>query len=98
MAQRYSFFSSGFRGPDDGQPFGGLGAAILSSRRVVTSAGQRHSLDPSHIRACSRISLLAPDIVEAVLNGKQGSEVTLARVLEPFPNEWAMQVALLRMT
>jgi hypothetical protein len=36
-------------------------------------------------------TLLAPDIVEAILDGKQGPEVTLARVLEPFPMAWAQQ-------
>jgi len=33
----------------------------------------------------------APDIVEAILDGKQGPEVTLAQVLEPFPLDWAEQ-------
>jgi len=36
-----------------------------------------------------RLTLLAPDIVEAILGGRQGPEVTLARVMEPFPVEWA---------
>jgi len=35
--------------------------------------------------------LLAPDIVDAILDGKQRPEVTLARVLEPFPIEWGDQ-------
>jgi hypothetical protein len=35
-----------------------------------------------------RLTLLPPDIVEAILDGKQGQEVTLARVLEPFPLKW----------
>lgn len=38
-----------------------------------------------------RLSLLAPDIVEAILDGKQGPEVTLARVLEPFLAAWNKQ-------
>lgn len=38
-----------------------------------------------------RLTLLAPDIVEAILDGRQGPEVTLARVLEPFPSKWAAQ-------
>jgi hypothetical protein len=38
-----------------------------------------------------RLTLLAPDIVEAILDGKQGPEVTLARVLEPFPAAWNEQ-------
>ncbi len=38
-----------------------------------------------------RLTLLAPDIVEAIPDGKQGPEVTLARVLEPFPLGWEAQ-------
>lgn len=38
-----------------------------------------------------RLTLLAPDIVEAILDGKQGPEVTLARVLEPMTVEWSEQ-------
>jgi hypothetical protein len=38
-----------------------------------------------------RLTLLAPDIVEAILEGKQGPEVTLARVMEPFPLDWKAQ-------
>jgi hypothetical protein len=34
-----------------------------------------------------RLRLLAPDIVEAVLEGKKGAVHTPARVLEPFPVE-----------
>jgi hypothetical protein len=43
-----------------------------------------------------RLTLLAPDIVEAILDGKLGPEVTLARVLEPLPGEWTGQRSSLR--
>lgn len=35
-----------------------------------------------------RLSLLAPNIVEAILNGTHGPEVTLAWLMEPFPLKW----------
>ena len=38
-----------------------------------------------------RLTLLAPDIIEAISDG--GPEVTLARVLEPFPVKWSGQNA-----
>ena len=38
-----------------------------------------------------RLTLLAPDIVEAILDGQQGTEVTLARALEPFSVKWSEQ-------
>ena len=40
-----------------------------------------------------RVTLLAPDIVEAILDGRQRPELTLARVLEPFPVEWSRQTS-----
>jgi len=41
----------------------------------------------------SRVTLLAPDIVSAVLDGQQPEGVTLPALLEPFPAEWAVQRA-----
>jgi hypothetical protein len=38
-----------------------------------------------------RLTLLAPDIVEAILNGREGPEVTLPRMLAPYPLEWDLQ-------
>ena len=40
-----------------------------------------------------RLTLLAPDIIEAILDGKQGPEVTLARVLEPNSLKWNEQLS-----
>ena len=38
-----------------------------------------------------RLTMLAPDIVEAILDATQGPKVTLAKVLEPFPLGWRDQ-------
>jgi hypothetical protein len=35
-----------------------------------------------------RLTLLAPDIVEAILDGRQPDGVTLPALMEPFPVEW----------
>jgi hypothetical protein len=40
-----------------------------------------------------RQTLLAPAIVEAILDRKQGPEVTLVGLLGPFPAEWLDQRA-----
>ena len=73
---------------------------MLESGEFATIAelAEREGIAPSYMTRVLRLTLLAPDIVEAILNGKQGPEMTLTRVLEPFPNQWAMQVALLRLT
>jgi hypothetical protein len=38
-----------------------------------------------------RITLLAPDIVEAILAGRQSPDITLPRLMRPFPSEWREQ-------
>jgi len=35
--------------------------------------------------------LLVPDIVEAILDGRQPAGMTLPGLIEPFPVEWALQ-------
>ena len=39
----------------------------------------------------ARLTLLEPDIVEAILDGRQGPDVTLTRLLEPLPSDWRSQ-------
>ncbi len=58
---------------------------------TIAELAEREGIAPSYMTRVLRLSLLAPDIVEAILDGRQGPEVTLARVLEPFPVGWQMQ-------
>ena len=66
---------------------------MLESGEFTTIAelADREGIAPSYMTRILRLTLLAPDIVEAILDGKQGPEVTLARVLGPHPVEWAAQ-------
>jgi len=68
---------------------------ILEAGEFATIAelAEREGIAPSYMTRLLRLTLLAPDIVEAILDGKQLPEVTLARVLEPFPAEWVVQRA-----
>ncbi|SIO35605.1 hypothetical protein SAMN05444722_1634 [Rhodovulum sp. ES.010] len=68
---------------------------MLESGEFATIAelAEREGIAPSYMTRVLRLTLLAPDIVEAILNGKQGPEVTLAEMLEPFAEEWAEQHA-----
>ena len=63
---------------------------MLESGEFATIAelAEREGIAPSYLTRVLRLTLLAPDIVEAILDGTQGAEVTLARVLEPFAVEW----------
>jgi hypothetical protein len=58
---------------------------------TIADLAEREGIAPSYMTRVLRLTLLAPDIVEAILDGTQGPEVTLARVLEPFPVEWDVQ-------
>jgi len=66
---------------------------MLESGELATIAelAEREGIAPSYMTRVLRLTLLAPDIVVAILDGKQGHEVTLTRVLEPFPMGWAPQ-------
>jgi hypothetical protein len=63
---------------------------------TIGELAEREGIAPSYMTRVLRTTLLAPVIVEAILDGKHGPEMTLARVLEPFPMEWAMQPGLVR--
>jgi hypothetical protein len=60
---------------------------------TIAELAEREGIAPSYMTRVLRLTLLAPHIVEAILEGRQGPEVTLARVLKPFPVEWSAQVA-----
>ena len=44
-----------------------------------------------HLGRVLRLTLLAPDIVEAVLDGRQPADLALPALLEPFPADWERQ-------
>ncbi|WP_434555540.1 hypothetical protein [Paracoccus denitrificans] len=58
---------------------------------TVAELAEREAIAPSYMTRVLRLTLLAPDVIEAILDGQPRSEVTLARVLEPFPMHWAEQ-------
>jgi hypothetical protein len=57
----------------------------------ISELAEREGIAFTYMARVLRLSLLAPDIVEVILDGRQGPEVTLARLLEPFPTEWTKQ-------
>jgi hypothetical protein len=67
---------------------------MLESGEFVTIAelAEREGIAPSYMTRVLRLTLLAPDIVEAILNGTQGPEVTLAQLFQPFPETWRTQL------
>jgi hypothetical protein len=48
-------------------------------------------IDRGYVGSILRLTLLAPDIVEAILNGRQPESLQLPALLKPFPAEWQSQ-------
>lgn len=67
---------------------------MLKSGEFATIAelAKREGIAPSYMTRVLRLTLVAPDIVDVILDGRQEPEVTLARLLEPFPMEWRQQL------
>lgn len=66
---------------------------MLDSGEFATIAelAEREGIAPSYMTRVLRLTLLAPGIVEAMLDGTQGNGVTLGRLMEPFPMDWKEQ-------
>ena len=48
-------------------------------------------INPSYVSRLLRTTLLAPEVVEAILDGRQPSDMTLALLMQPFGVLWAEQ-------
>ena len=59
---------------------------------TITELAEHENLALTYMTRVLRLSLLAPDLGEAILEGEQPPEMTLATLLEPFPVEWEGQV------
>ena len=71
---------------------------MLETRELATigELAEREGIAVSYVTRVLQLTLLAPDFVEAILDGTQGAEVTQARLREPFPLEWVGQRANFR--
>lgn len=63
---------------------------------TVTELAEHEKLGFSYMTRVLRLSLLAPEIVEEILDGQQPPERKMADLLEPLPVEWEGQVKKLR--
>jgi len=57
----------------------------------VSDLAAAERINKSYLCRVLRMSLLAPNIVEAILDGRQPPAVQLDRLLKPFPVEWDSQ-------
>lgn len=58
---------------------------------TIEEIANAENINPSYISRVLRMTLLAPETVEAILTGTQPAELTRAKVMKPFPLEWEEQ-------
>lgn len=61
----------------------------------VTELAEAEKINQSYLCRVLRLTLLAPDIVEAILDGRQPADLQMGALLKPMPLEWAAQKGLL---
>ena len=68
---------------------------MLESGRfsTINELAAAEKINSSYVSRVLRLTLLAPDIVEAILDGRQPEGMTLPALMEPFPMEWNRQPA-----
>ena len=58
---------------------------------TINELAAAEKINSSYVSRLLRLTLLAPDIVEAILDGRQPETMTLPGLMEPFPVEWELQ-------
>ena len=61
----------------------------------IEDIARAERINGSFVSRVIRLALLAPDIVELILAGKQPASLTLKALMAPFPVEWESQRAVL---
>jgi hypothetical protein len=66
---------------------------MLEAGRYATlkELAAAEKINPSYVSRVLRLTLLAPDLIEAILVGRQPPMLTLAKAMEPFPLIWGNQ-------
>jgi hypothetical protein len=66
---------------------------MLESGEYASSAelAKAEKVNASYVSRILRLTLLAPDIIEAILSGSQPSTLQLDDLLKPLPAAWALQ-------
>ena len=61
---------------------------------TIEKLAAAEKINASYVSRVIQMTLLAPDIVEAVLNGKHSPNLTFATLMQPFSTDWVRQRAL----
>jgi hypothetical protein len=63
----------------------------------ITDLAKAEGVNQSYACRMLRLSLLAPNIVTAILNGRHDSDVMLKQLMKPLPVRWEEQIAVLKL-
>ena len=71
---------------------------MIESGKYASSAelAKAEKVNDSYLSRILRLTLLAPDIIEAILTGRQPSTLQLDELIKPLPTVWDQQRARLR--
>jgi ParB-like chromosome segregation protein Spo0J len=58
---------------------------------TVSEIGDAENISKSYVSRILRLALLAPDIVEAILEGSKDQALMLERLERPLPTSWGEQ-------
>lgn len=72
---------------------------LLESGRFasVTELAEAEKINQSYLCRVLRLTLLAPDIIESILNGRQQAGLQVDMLMKPFPQEWIKQRTVVRL-
>lgn len=65
-----------------------LEAGIYTTLAELAAAER---INPSYVSRVLRLNLLAPDLVESILDSRQPIWLTSSKVMKPFSHEWQKQ-------
>jgi hypothetical protein len=63
----------------------------ISTCSTIIEIAEREKINESYVSRVLRLTLLAPEIVEAILEGRQLPKITLANLLRRLPTLWIDQ-------
>ena len=59
--------------------------------QTLEEIADAENINPSYVSRLLRMTLLSPEIVEAILAGRQPPGLTMATAMKPFPVAWEHQ-------
>ena len=57
----------------------------------MSEIAEAEKIDRSYVNRLLRLTLLAPDIQEAILDGRQAKGMQLEELTKPLPTDWSRQ-------